>query len=148
MPRLIAEAFTGDSHRPLRDAVEHQRRSGSRPMKKPIVQEFVSLDGMVAGPKNSVDFVPASTAGGQSLGAEQMSLMDKAERDRAERKSVRRQVQRRAEGRLLEDARPRAWSSWNEVARLKARPGKAMLVSGSISVAQSLGGRCSMRRPS
>jgi hypothetical protein len=32
-------------------------------MRKVVLQEFVSADGLVAGPKDSVDFVPASTQG-------------------------------------------------------------------------------------
>ncbi len=34
-------------------------------MKKVILQEFVSVDGLAAGPNDSVDFVPASMQGDQ-----------------------------------------------------------------------------------
>jgi hypothetical protein len=44
-------------------------------MRKVILQEFVSLDGFAAGPKDSVDFVPASTQGDHSFGQRQMGLM-------------------------------------------------------------------------
>jgi len=45
-------------------------------MRKLILQEFVSLDGMVAGPTGSVDFIPGSTQGDVSFGREQVRLMD------------------------------------------------------------------------
>jgi dihydrofolate reductase len=45
-------------------------------MRKAILQEFVSLDGLAAGPNDSVDFVPASTQGDQSFGQRQMGFMD------------------------------------------------------------------------
>src|SRR5215510_4165469 len=48
-------------------------------MRKVILQEFVSLDGFVAGPNNSVDFIPASTQGDLSFGQEQVAIMDKTD---------------------------------------------------------------------
>jgi hypothetical protein len=45
-------------------------------MKKVILQEFVSLDGLAAGPNDSVDFVPASTQGDQRFGQRQMEFLD------------------------------------------------------------------------
>ncbi len=45
-------------------------------MRKVILQEFVTLDGLAAGPNNSVDFIPAATRGDQSFGKEQSALMD------------------------------------------------------------------------
>jgi hypothetical protein len=45
-------------------------------MRQVILQEFVSLDGMAAGPNDSVDFVPASTRGDRAFGQEQLALMD------------------------------------------------------------------------
>ena len=45
-------------------------------MRKVIVQEFVSLDGMAAGENDSVDFVPATTSGDESFGARQLSFME------------------------------------------------------------------------
>ena len=48
--------------------IEEGRPSGVR-------QEFVSLDGLVAGPNDSVDFIPASTHGDPSFGQEQLALM-------------------------------------------------------------------------
>ena len=45
-------------------------------MRKVVLQEFVSLDGMAAGPNDSVDFIPASMQGDASFGREQMALME------------------------------------------------------------------------
>lgn len=41
-----------------------------------MLQEFVTLNGLAAGPNGSVDFVPASTQGDQSFGQEQLALME------------------------------------------------------------------------
>jgi hypothetical protein len=38
-------------------------------MKKVILQEFVSVDGLASGPNDSVDFVPASNQGDQRFRA-------------------------------------------------------------------------------
>jgi hypothetical protein len=45
-------------------------------MRKVILQEFVTLDGLAAGPNDSVDFVPASTKGDQSFAREQTTLLE------------------------------------------------------------------------
>jgi hypothetical protein len=45
-------------------------------MRKLILQEFVTVDGLAAGPNNSTDFVPASTRGDRTFGREQIGLMD------------------------------------------------------------------------
>ena len=45
-------------------------------MRKLILQEFITLDGLAAGPNDSVDFVPASTRGDRSFGQEQSALID------------------------------------------------------------------------
>src|SRR5688572_33067023 len=45
-------------------------------MRKVILQEFVTLDGLAAGPDDNVDFVPAATKGDQAFGREQLALMD------------------------------------------------------------------------
>ena len=41
-----------------------------------VLQEFISLDGLAAGPNDSVDFIPASTQGDATFGQEQVALMD------------------------------------------------------------------------
>lgn len=45
-------------------------------MRKVILQEFISLDGLAAGPKDNVDFVPASTQGDKRFGQQQVKLMN------------------------------------------------------------------------
>ena len=39
-------------------------------MRKIILQEFISLDSLAAGPNDSVDYVRASTQGDKSFGVE------------------------------------------------------------------------------
>ena len=39
-------------------------------MRRVILQEFVTLDGLAAGPKDSVEYVPASMKGDESFGRE------------------------------------------------------------------------------
>lgn len=45
-------------------------------MRNLILQEFVSVDGMAAGPDNSVDFIPAVSWGDQSFGRRQSAFLD------------------------------------------------------------------------
>ena len=45
-------------------------------MRKVVLQEFVSIDGLATGPNDSVDFIPASTGGDASFGKDQVALMD------------------------------------------------------------------------
>src|SRR5688572_481418 len=51
-------------------------RAGGFSMRRVILQEFVTIDGMAAGPDDSVDFVPAATSGDQSFGQRQLGFMD------------------------------------------------------------------------
>jgi dihydrofolate reductase len=136
-------------------------------MRKLVLQEFVSLDGLAAGPNDSVDFIPASTQGDQTFGKEQIALMDVTdtlllgrvtygmfaghwpnvtegpEKEFADKFNG---LQKVVFSKTLERA---PWGNWgdarivrgnpvDEVARLKQQPGKDMLISGSISLAQSL----------
>ena len=138
-------------------------------MRQLLLQEFVSLDGMAAGPKDSVDFIPGSMQGDASFGREQLALMDRvdtlvlgrvthemfaqywptagdapgAEKEFAERfNSLARVVF----SKRLERA---PWGKWKEgrvvkrgpveeIASLKQQPGKDLLLSGSLAVAQAL----------
>ena len=43
-------------------------------MRKLILQEFVTLNGLAAGPNGSVGFVPASTRGDRRFGEEQSAF--------------------------------------------------------------------------
>jgi len=136
-------------------------------MRKVVLQEFVSVDRLAAGPNDSVDFIPASTQGDASFGREQVALMDRIdtlllgrvtysmfagfwpnvtegpEKEFADKfngvpKVVFSKTLKRApwgkwkEGRIVKDG------PVEEVARLKQQPGKDMLVSGSITIAQAL----------
>jgi dihydrofolate reductase len=136
-------------------------------MRKVVLQEFVSTDGLVAGPNDSVDFIPASTQGDATFGREQIALMDRidtlllgrvtygmfagfwpnvtegAEKEFADKFNA---VPKVVFSKTLEHA---PWGKWKEgrivsgsaveeVAKLKKQSGKGMLISGSITIAQAL----------
>ena len=136
-------------------------------MRRVILQEFVSLDGMAAGPNNSVDFVPASTAGDQAFGRRQLQFMDSIdtillgrvtydlfveywptvtsgdEKPFADKINAMRKL---VFSHTLAEA---PWGGWEKatvvrdapegvVTRLKREPGKDMVVWGSLILAQSL----------
>lgn len=136
-------------------------------MRKVVLQEFVSLDGMAAGPNDSVDFIPASTQGDASFGREQSLLMDTVdtlllgrvtyemfagywpsvtngpEKEFADKFNALSKV-------VFSNSLERApWGQWpegrvatrgaaEEVALVRQQPGRNILVSGSINVAQAL----------
>ena len=136
-------------------------------MRKLVLQEFVSLDGMAAGPNDSVDFIPASTQGDASFGREQLALMETVDtlllgrvtyelfagywpnvRDGPEKEFADKfnGLSRVVFSKTLDRA---PWGSWKEgsvihgdaaaeVASLKQGSGRDLLLSGSISLAQSL----------
>lgn len=136
-------------------------------MRQVILQEFVSLDGMAAGPNDSVDFVPASTRGDRAFGQEQLALMDTIDAILLGRKTYSMfagywpNVTEGDEKPFAEkiNALPKIvfsktvdrapWGSWpaahivrtspaEEVKKLKQHSGKAMVLWGSLSLAQSL----------
>jgi len=136
-------------------------------MRKVVLQEFVSIDGLIAGPNDSVDFIPASTQGDPSFGREQVALMDAldtlllgrvtygmfagfwpnvtegsekefADKFNAVPKVVFSKTLKRAPWGTWKDGRIVRGSAGDEVARLKQQSGKDILISGSISIAQSL----------
>ena len=45
-------------------------------MRRLIVQEFVTIDGLAAGPKGEVDFIPAATEGDSVVADNQMQFID------------------------------------------------------------------------
>ena len=136
-------------------------------MRRVILQEFVTLDGLAAGPKDSVEYVPASMKGDESFGREQIKLMDSIDTillgrvtyemfaghwpkvTKGEEKPFADKVNSIPKvvfSRTLESA---PWGDWEaarvvkntpvkEVAKLKRQTGKDMLIWGSISLAQSL----------
>ncbi|HYN08863.1 MAG TPA: dihydrofolate reductase family protein [Vicinamibacterales bacterium] len=136
-------------------------------MRTVILQEFVSLDGLAAGPNDSVDFVPASTQGDQAFGREQLAFIDTidmmllgrvtyemfagywpkvtegddkpfADKLNALPKIVFSNTLDRAPWGKWDEARVVKTGATQEVAKLKRQPGKHMIVWGSISLAQAL----------
>lgn len=136
-------------------------------MRKVIVQEFVSLDGLAAGPNDNVDFVPAASQGDESFGREQLDLMDTVdtillgrvtytmfagywpkvtegkEKTFADKlnsipKVVFSKTLAHAPWGTWPEARIAKGSAADEVAKLKAQSGKDLIVWGSISLVQSL----------
>ncbi len=136
-------------------------------MRKVILQEFITLDGLAAGPNDSVDYVPASTQGDESFGKEQMKLMNSVDAILLGRVTYQmfaghwpnitegkekpfadklNSIPKIVFSNTLESA---PWGDWKEakiikatavteVAKLKRRSGKNMVIWGSISLAQSL----------
>ena len=137
-------------------------------MRKVILQEFVTVDGMAAGPDGSVDFVPASNSGDQRFGQRQIDFMDSidaillgrvtyemfagywpnvavgaedkvfADKINATPKIVFSRTLKSAPWGSFEPARIVKTSPAEELARLKQGAGKDMVVWGSISLAQAL----------
>ena len=136
-------------------------------MSKVILQEFVTLDGLAAGPDESVDFIPASTAGDQSFGRRQLGFIDSvytillgraayemfagywpevtagedkpfADRLNALPKVVFSRTLDRAPWGAWGDAAVVRGGAAEEVAKLKQQPGKDMVIWGSLSLARSL----------
>ena len=94
-----------------------------------ILQEFVSLEGLAAGPGDSVDLVPASTEGEEKAFADKLNSTPKI---------VFSQTLDRAPWGKWEEARIVRNSAAEEVARLKRHAGRNLVIWGSISLAQSL----------
>jgi dihydrofolate reductase len=136
-------------------------------MRSLILQEFLSVDGMAAGPGDNVDFIPAASRGDQSFGQRQGHFLDAidtillgrktyemfarywpgvtsgdekpfADRLNATQKVVFSKTLERAPWGRWEDARVVSSDATREVERLKQQPGKDMVIWGSISLAQSL----------
>lgn len=137
-------------------------------MRSVILQEFVSIDGMAAGPDDSVDFIPAATEGDQSFGRNQLDLMDTIDAILLGRVTYEMFVTYWPEVKPGDDDEPFAdklnaipkivfsktlerapWGTWDdatvirsdaaqEVRRLKQGSGGNMVIWGSISLARSL----------
>jgi dihydrofolate reductase len=143
------------------------RRGENETMRKVVMQEFMSLDALVAGPNDSVDFIPAATEGDASFGREQAAMMDTidtlllgritytmfvsywpnvtegmqkafADKFNAVPKVVFSKTLERAPWGTWGDARVVRGSAVEEVGRLKQQTGKDLLIAGSISIAQAL----------
>jgi dihydrofolate reductase len=136
-------------------------------MRNVILQEFVSVDGFAADRNGGVDFVPASNAGDQSFGQNQMRFLDSLDTMLLGRVTYSMFAQHWPKVTSGEDksfadklnAIPKIvfsntldrapWGDWpeativkgsaaDEIARLKQQPGKNMVIWGSLSLAQSL----------
>jgi dihydrofolate reductase len=135
-------------------------------MRKVILQEFVSIDGLAAGPKGNVDFIPAATQNDPSLDRHQLELTDSVdlillgrvtyemfagywpnqtkEDDPAADvlnetpKLVFSKTLKRAPWGKYAEARVEPGDAAEVVARLKQEPGKDMMLWGSLSVARAL----------
>jgi dihydrofolate reductase len=135
-------------------------------MRKVILQEFVTLDGLAAGENGSVDFVPASTRGDESFGQRQLDFMDSIDTILLGRVTYEmfseywpnvtsgddkpfadklNAIPKIVFSRTLDHA---PWGDWDdaqiredaakEIAASKGFSGKDMVIWGSISLAQSL----------
>jgi dihydrofolate reductase len=136
-------------------------------MRRVILQEFMSLDGLAAGREDRVDFVQASTKDDRAFGREQLEMMDLvdtillgrvtyqmfagywphvtqgdeslfAERMNAIPKIVFSRTLDRAPWGTWDDAIVNRSDPPAEVQKLKRQAGKDIVVWGSLSVAQSL----------
>jgi dihydrofolate reductase len=136
-------------------------------MRNVILQEFVTLNGLAAGPNNSVDFVPASTSGDQSFGREQLAFFETidtivlgrvtyqmfagywpkvADGDEKPFADKMNSTPKIVFSRTLDRA---PWGTWGEatilrsnpaaeVSKLKQQTGKNIVIWGSLSLAQLL----------
>ena len=136
-------------------------------MRKVIVQEWVTLDGLAAGPAGNVDFIADSTRGDRSFGTDQLAFLESidtillgrvtyqmfagywpgvtegeekafADRLNGTPKFVFTQTLKHAPWGTWKDARIVREGAADEVGKLKRQPGKAIVVWGSISLAQHL----------
>jgi dihydrofolate reductase len=136
-------------------------------MRRVILQEFVSANGLASGPNDSVDFVPAATNGDQRFGQRQLKFIDSIDTmllgrvtyqmfsahwpnvtsgdDRVFAEKING-LDKVVFSRTLDSA---PWGTWpagrivktdpaREVRKLKQQSGKDMVIWGSLSVAQSL----------
>jgi len=136
-------------------------------MRKVILQEFVTLDGMAAGPDGNTDFVPGSMQGDRSFMEEQMRLMKVVDTLLLGRKTYEMfasywpqvkegddkefaekigQMHKFVFSNTIESA---PWGdqeagvvvngdATKELVKIKAKPGKNMIIWGSISLSQDL----------
>jgi dihydrofolate reductase len=135
-------------------------------MRRVILQEFVSLDGLAAGPNASLDFVPAATRDDRSFEEHQLRFAGTIDTillgrvtygmfsaywptqttDTDKAADMLNMTPKVVFSKTLDQA---PWGRWAEarvvetdaaeaVARLKAQPGKDMALWGSLSLARSL----------
>ena len=136
-------------------------------MRKVILQEFLSIDGLASGPNGSVDFVPASNSGDKGFGERQIAFMDSidaillgrvtyemfagywpnatsgddkpfADKINATPKVVFSNTLKRAPWGTFNEARIVKGNASDEVAKLRQASGRGMVIWGSLSLARSL----------
>ena len=136
-------------------------------MRKVVVQEFVTLNGLAAGPDGNLDFVPASTQGDEVFGRDQLAFIDTIDTIVLGSVTYRMlasywpHVTAGAEKRFADklNATPKVvfsrtldrapWGTWeaarivsgvpaDEVANLKRQTGRDIAIWGSLSLVQSL----------
>jgi dihydrofolate reductase len=136
-------------------------------MRNVILQEFVSVDGMAAGPNDNVEFIQAGMSGDLSFGRRQTSFLDSIDTILLGRKTYELFVDywpKVTSGDeepfadklnaipkiVFSSSLQRApWGDWpdativrtnpaREVERLKQLPGKDLVIWGSLTLAQSL----------
>jgi len=136
-------------------------------MRKVIVQEWVALDGLAAGPQGNVDFVSGSTRGDRTFGDDQLAFLDSIDTillgrvtyqmfagywpgvTEGEEKPFADKLNGTPKLVFTQTLRHAPWGTWKEarivrngaaeeVGKLKRQPGKDIVVWGSISLAQYL----------
>jgi dihydrofolate reductase len=134
-------------------------------MKSVILQEFVSVDGLAAGPNDSVDYVPASTQGDKRFGQRQMQFLDSVDTmllgrvtyemfaghwpnvTTGDDKPFADQLNAMPKVVVSKTLKSAPWGKWGEakivkdakdVAKLREGSGKGIVLWGSLSLAQSL----------
>lgn len=136
-------------------------------MRKVILQEFVTLNGLAVGPGGSIDFIPASSAGDESFGKNQESFIDSidaillgrvtyemfaqywpnvtsgpdkpfADKLNAIPKVVVSSTLERAPWGTFDEATIVKGGVAKEIGRMKQKAGKDIVLWGSISLAQSM----------
>ena len=136
-------------------------------MRNLILQEFVTVDGLAAGPNGSTDFIPAANRGDQSLMRRQIAFTDSldlivlgrktyelfagywpkvtsgddkllADRINVIPKVVFSNTLSRAPWGDFDEARVVHTNAAREIEKLKQQPGKDMAIWGSLSLAHAL----------
>jgi dihydrofolate reductase len=145
---------------------ESMQRFHREIMRKVILQEFISLDSLAAGPNDSVEFVPAATEGDKSFGQEQIKLMQSIDTILLGRVTYQMfagywpKIKKGKEKKFADklNSIPKIvfsktltsapWGDWEEakvvknaavkeIKKLKQQSGKNMIIWGSLSVAQA-----------
>ena len=135
-------------------------------MRKVILQEFVTIDGLAADADDSADFVAAATEGDKSFGKEQVKLMNSVDTillgrvtyemfagywpkvTKGKEKAFADQLNAIPKIVFSKTLASAPWGDWeaakivktaavNEIKKLKRRTGKNIVIWGSISLAQA-----------